>query len=240
MRPEVKRQIIGDTFVHVANQAMRDLGLVPEQVFLAQGTLRPDLIESASETTSANASVIKTHHNDTELVRVLRRAGRIIEPLADYHKDEVRALGESLGLPHALVWRQPFPGPGLAVRLLCAAEPFVPANADALNAALDEFAAAHPAFGFALLPVRTVGVQGDGRSYSSCVALSSDERDLAAIDWRAAAELAKQIPKRVHGVNRVVFAFGARLPARVPQTVTGACEDERMPFSDFTNHLLCV
>ena len=86
VRPEVKRQIIGDTFVHVANRAIADLGLRADEVFLAQGTLRPDLIESANEAVSSNAAVIKTHHNDTELVRVLRRAGRIIEPLADYHK----------------------------------------------------------------------------------------------------------------------------------------------------------
>jgi GMP synthase (glutamine-hydrolysing) len=93
-------------------------------VFLAQGTLRPDLIESASEIASKTADVIKTHHNDTQLVRELRKRGRIVEPLQDYHKDEVRALGEELGLPHGMVWRQPFPGPGLAIRILCAEEPY--------------------------------------------------------------------------------------------------------------------
>ena len=77
-------------------------------MFLAQGTLRPDLIESASAMVSTNAAVIKTHHNDTQLVRRLRDEGRIIEPLADYHKDEVRELGIELGLPSHLVWRQPF------------------------------------------------------------------------------------------------------------------------------------
>lgn len=125
INPEEKRKIIGDTFLKVANETMRELNLDPKDVFLAQGTLRPDLIESASELVSKNADTIKTHHNDTELVRQLRAAGRVVEPLKDFHKDEVRKLGRDLGLPDALVDRHPFPGPGLAIRILCAQEPFM-------------------------------------------------------------------------------------------------------------------
>lgn len=125
INPEDKRKIIGDTFLKVANEAIKELKLDPNEVFVAQGTLRPDLIESASELVSTNADTIKTHHNDTELVRQLRAAGSVCEPLKDFHKDEVRKLGRDLGLPDALVDRHPFPGPGLAIRILCAAEPFM-------------------------------------------------------------------------------------------------------------------
>lgn len=122
--PEEKRKIIGDTFITISQEIISDLKLNPEDVFLGQGTLRPDLIESASKLASKNADAIKTHHNDTELVRQLRDAGRVVEPLKDFHKDEVRQLGRSLGLPDDLVQRHPFPGPGLAVRTICAEEPF--------------------------------------------------------------------------------------------------------------------
>lgn len=125
INPEEKRKIIGDTFLKIANETMKELNLDPKDTFLAQGTLRPDLIESASELVSKNADTIKTHHNDTELVRQLRAAGRVVEPLKDFHKDEVRKLGRDLGLPSALVDRHPFPGPGLAIRILCASEPHI-------------------------------------------------------------------------------------------------------------------
>jgi GMP synthase (glutamine-hydrolysing) len=123
--PEDKRKIIGDVFIKVSNEVLRDLKMKPEDVLLAQGTLRPDLIESASSIASAKADVIKTHHNDTELVRKLRDEGRVVEPLKDFHKDEVRQLGYDLGLPPALVERHPFPGPGLAIRVLCAEDAYI-------------------------------------------------------------------------------------------------------------------
>uniref|UniRef100_A0A915J1D4 GMP synthase (glutamine-hydrolyzing) n=1 Tax=Romanomermis culicivorax TaxID=13658 RepID=A0A915J1D4_ROMCU len=123
--PEVKRKIIGDTFVRLSNQIMLELNLDKENTLLAQGTLRPDLIESASRLVSGQADAIKTHHNDTAMVRQLRDRGLVVEPFQDLHKDEVRELGRSLGLPENLVARQPFPGPGLAIRILCRLEPFV-------------------------------------------------------------------------------------------------------------------
>lgn len=123
--PEEKRQIIGDTFINISREIIQDLRLNPDKVFLGQGTLRPDLIESASKLASSSADAIKTHHNDTDLVRKLRDQGRVVEPLKEFHKDEVRILGRSLGLPEDLVARHPFPGPGLAVRVICAEEPFM-------------------------------------------------------------------------------------------------------------------
>lgn len=123
--PEDKRKIIGDVFVKVSNEIIKDLKLNAEEVFLAQGTLRPDLIESASTLVSTKADTIKTHHNDTALIRQLRETGRVIEPLQDFHKDEVRQLGYELGLPAHVVERHPFPGPGLAIRVLCAEEAYM-------------------------------------------------------------------------------------------------------------------
>lgn len=123
--PEEKRKIIGDVFVKISDEIISDLNLNAEEVFLAQGTLRPDLIESASSLASNKADTIKTHHNDSELIRKLRIEGRVVEPLKDFHKDEVRALGKDLGLPPEIVMRHPFPGPGLAIRVLCAEEPYI-------------------------------------------------------------------------------------------------------------------
>lgn len=207
VKPEVKRKIIGDTFIRVSESVIASFGLDPERVFLAQGTLRPDLIESASHLASSSADVIKTHHNDTQLVRALRAKGKIVEPLRDYHKDEVRLLGLELGLSNQLVWRQPFPGPGLAVRIICADEPYLTERDTQIVESLKAYHTAD--ITTSLLPVRTVGVQGDGRSYSSLVGLSS--KSDPSPDWHALFEMAKSIPKTIHGVNRVVYVFGSQL-----------------------------
>ncbi|EJW81164.1 hypothetical protein WUBG_07927, partial [Wuchereria bancrofti] len=124
IQPELKRKIIGDTFMRVKDKIMDELKL-DKDIFLAQGTLRPDLIESASHLASSHADVIKTHHNDSALVRELRDLGKVLEPLKDFHKDEVRELGISLGLPEHIVHRHPFPGPGLAIRIVCAERPLI-------------------------------------------------------------------------------------------------------------------
>jgi GMP synthase PP-ATPase subunit len=180
------------------------------------------LIESASESVSKNATVIKTHHNDSQLVRVLRSQGRIVEPLSDYHKvkkkffkkrkysiscpsnvfltqDEVRELGLQLGLPSELVWRQPFPGPGLAIRIICALEPFLTPTFDEVNARLAQYVP--EGISATLLPVRTVGVQGDGRSYNHIVALSSAHKP----DWEQLLSLTKSIPREVCFVGLFVL-----------------------------------
>jgi GMP synthase (glutamine-hydrolysing) len=201
--PEIKRSIIGDTFMKVMEHIVADLKLDPKDTVLAQGTLRPDLIESASHLASSKAAVIKTHHNDTQLVRELRVSGRVIEPLQEYHKDEVRELGSMLGLPQELVWRQPFPGPGLAIRLLCAKEPYMTDDFDAISKALKNFEDEDMAA--SLLPVRTVGVQGDGRSYSYLAGLSGKA------DWPKLFAKAREIPKKIHDINRVVYIFGSKL-----------------------------
>ena len=210
--PEIKRKIIGDTFMRVADQHSRELGLDVDHTFLAQGTLRPDLIESASSTVSSNADVIKTHHNDTALVRLLRAKGRIIEPLRDLHKDEVRELGIELGLPEQQVWRQPFPGPGLAIRIVCTDKPYTTERDQVIIQQLLKLYTTDTITS-TLLPVQTVGVQGDGRSYSSLVSLSCNTTNNmpSTEQWTELFRYARSIPKTIHGVNRVVYAFGNQL-----------------------------
>jgi len=232
-QPEEKRKIIGDTFMRVAEVEVQKLGLQPEDIFLVQGTLRPDLIESASHLASkGKADAIKTHHNDTELVRQLRDLGRVVEPLKDLHKDEVRILGTKLGLPDDLIWRQPFPGPGLAIRIICAEKPFLDDTFESTNELLDyllfrgtpspaldvkykqhisNILQAHGisdlskiAHGIhaTLLPIKTVGVQGDARSYRYLCGLSGPR------NWDSLLCLAQIIPQICHNVNRVVYLFG--------------------------------
>lgn len=224
---------------------------------IAQGTLRPDLIESASESVSTRAVTIKTHHNDSPLARVLRAAGRVAEPLRDLHKDEVRAMGRDLGVPEAMVMRQPFPGPGLSIRLLCASGAWsdddgakfaaavdqlraavgeilgtrsaaatddVASSADgaatgagarvrASDSVLREIAAVHAAtpLTLTLLPLRTVGVQGDGRTYAYAVAISGvwGKDGSAGVPWPALFHFAQLITAVVKSVNRVVVVCGA-------------------------------
>ncbi|VDM52789.1 unnamed protein product [Angiostrongylus costaricensis] len=240
--PELKRQIIGNTFIRVKDYLMEELKLNKDDYFLAQGTLRPDLIESASELASKHADTIKTHHNDTALVRELRALGRVVEPLKDFHKDEVRELGRSLGLPDYLVYRQPFPGPGLAIRIICAKVSFTlphmcsdfapthqclnvlvnlrhpPATPVEIMAALKdweiaEFLSQPFVITATLLPIKSVGVQGDSRSYSYVAALSVED---TFIPWKLLARYATIIPKLLHNINRVVYVFGE--PVNYPVT----------------------
>uniref|UniRef100_A0A5K3FG57 GMP synthase (glutamine-hydrolyzing) n=2 Tax=Mesocestoides corti TaxID=53468 RepID=A0A5K3FG57_MESCO len=238
VNPEEKRKIIGDVFVRVAQETWQQLKLNPDEFLLCQGTLRPDLIESAASSVSKKADVIKTHHNVTDLVKKLSQEGRVIEPLADFHKDEVRRIGRMLGLPEELVERHPFPGPGLAVRILCANEAFVERDfpettslikmiagyqamsqkphtlLSKINAAISAeeqqklsevtsggTLAAH------LLPIRSVGVQGDCRSYSYVCVVSSDNKP----HWDSLFFMAQIIPRICHNINRVVYAFGPRI-----------------------------
>lgn len=240
--PEEKRKIIGDTFMQVANDAIKDLKLDPTATFLAQGTLRPDLIESGSSLASTKADAIKTHHNDTELVRALREKGKIVEPLRDFHKDEVRELGLQLGLPEELIRRHPFPGPGLAIRVICGEQPYLKSDwsdtklilttiVDYSNALsqpqtslatiknctsaeeqhfLKEFSEKYKVAA-TLLPIKSVGVQGDCRTYSYVVALSSDEK----VEYGLLIQLAKLIPRICHNINRVVLALGGRINHQV-------------------------
>ncbi|MCX5920565.1 MAG: glutamine-hydrolyzing GMP synthase [Candidatus Melainabacteria bacterium] len=222
--PEAKRQLIGDTFFHLIDAEMKatvaEHGLVAEKIMLAQGTLRPDLIESGNRDISKTAHKIKTHHNDVALIQQQRALGLVIEPNKDLHKDEVREVGRLLGLPEALVVRQPFPGPGLGVRVLCANEAFGLEQYDTLNAKLHAILAEDGLTG-CLLPVRTVGVQGDGRTYAFVAGINAPNYDtpegLAVLQ-----KVAKAIPNRLAGVNRLalnLLSVTSPLPAELKTIV---------------------
>jgi len=184
--PERKRAIIGDVFVDVQEDEFAKLGLREHEWLLGQGTIYPDTIESGG---ARHAAKIKTHHNRAPRIQALIAEGRVIEPLVEFYKDEVRVLGEQLGLPHGVVWRHPFPGPGLAVRCLCAeAVARVERATITLPAGVQGF----------IVPVRTVGVQGDERSYSHLLALEG------AGDVQAAGALSRRVTNEHRTINRVV------------------------------------
>ncbi|CAD5210177.1 unnamed protein product [Bursaphelenchus okinawaensis] len=204
--PEDKRMIIGDTFIRCKDSIVEELKLNTD-MFFAQGTLRPDLIESASALASGCADTIKTHHNDTALVRELRDLGKVIEPLKDFHKDEVRELGRALGLPETIVNRHPFPGPGLAIRIICAEKPyfneFYHTTQETVEREVKECLGNE--FYGSVMPIRTVGVQGDKRTYSYAAVISTSKIE---VPWGLVDKFAKRLPGTAKALNRVCFAFG--------------------------------
>jgi GMP synthase (glutamine-hydrolysing) len=219
--PEEKRRIIGDEFIRVFEEEAANLGQID---FLVQGTLYPDVIESTTSETKT-AQKIKTHHNVGGLPPDLRF--RLIEPLRYLFKDEVRTVGAELGLPEPMVQRQPFPGPGLAIRIIgeVTAE-----RLDTLREAdwivIDEIKAAGLYRSlwqsFAILtPVRSVGVMGDGRTYANVVAIravTSDDgmtADWARLPYEVLAKISSRIVNEVPGVNRVVYDISSKPPATI-------------------------
>ncbi len=212
--PEAKRRIIGDVFYHLVTDAIRKSGLNLDETFIAQGTLRPDLIESGNREISSQAHTIKTHHNDVPLIQEQRKKGLIVEPNRDWHKDEVRKVGRMLGLPEELVMRHPFPGPGLAIRIICAEKPYLTDTYDEANNQLKALAQ-EAGLEAVLLPVQSVGVQGDSRSYRYVAALKGD---LSKLSWSEIRALAQKIPNRIHQINRVALLLSDKaLPEQVRQ-----------------------
>jgi GMP synthase (glutamine-hydrolysing) len=219
--PQEKRRIIGHVFIDVFRDEARH---IENAHFLAQGTLYPDVIESGSAADGPSAT-IKTHHNVGGLPREL--GFELIEPLKDLFKDEVRRLGLELGLPEETVWRHPFPGPGLAVR--CLGE-VTQERLDVLRQAdailLEELKRTgwyrKTAQSFAvLLPVQSVGVMGDHRTYENVIALRSVQtEDYMTADWShlpydLLATISTRIINRVPGVNRVVYDISSKPPATI-------------------------
>ncbi|MFA5799538.1 MAG: glutamine-hydrolyzing GMP synthase [Candidatus Peribacteraceae bacterium] len=212
--PEEKRRIIGNTFITVQQRIFKEMGLEPKahstssgqangqkpmakSWLLGQGTIYPDTIETGG---TKHADRIKTHHNRVQVIQEMIEKGLVVEPLKELYKDEVRELGEELGLPHELVWRHPFPGPGLGVRILCAKEPD-----EDLGLRTEDIG-----IPYCVLPVRSVGVQGDGRTYRHALALfhaepcSVTERD---------GELATSVPNSIPAFNRVLLCTSQEVPA---------------------------
>lgn len=216
--PEKKRKIIGEEFIRVFEEEAKKLG---EIAFLVQGTIYPDVVESGLGT----SATIKSHHNVGGLPEDMDF--KLIEPLRELFKDEVRAVGEELGIPHKLVWRQPFPGPGLAIRVLgdvTEEKLQITRDADAIfreeiaNANLDETIWQY----FACLPnIRSVGVMGDERTYCYTIALraviSTDAMtsDWARIPYEVLDKVSRRIVNEVKGVNRIVYDITSKPPATI-------------------------
>ncbi len=218
--PEAKRKIIGRLFIEVFETEARRF---PDARWLAQGTLYPDVIESSG--VRGTAAVIKTHHNVGGLPE--RLGLELVEPLRDLFKDEVRRVGEELGLPHDFVWRHPFPGPGLAVRILgeiTREQVRTLQEADAI--VIDEIRKArlYDAISQALcvlLPVRSVGVMGDQRTYDQVLAVRAvTTTDFMTADWfRFPSEvldaIARRVVNEVKGINRVVYDVTSKPPGTI-------------------------
>ncbi len=219
--PERKRKIIGGLFVDIFEE---EAARITDARWLAQGTIYPDVIESAGAKTG-KAQNIKSHHNVGGLPEYMKLS--LLEPLRELFKDEVRAIGEELGLPHAMVWRHPFPGPGLGVRILGEVRK---EYADILRLAdaiymeelyrtghYEKISQAFAVF----LPVKSVGVMGDGRTYEYVVALRAVEtRDFMTAGWyplpyEDLARISGRIINEVKGVNRVVYDISSKPPATI-------------------------
>lgn len=178
--PEQKRHIIGEQFVKVQERIIESRGLLDGHWILGQGTIYPDTIESGG---TAKAATIKTHHNRVPGIQKLMEAGRIVEPLADFYKDEVREIGRQLQLPAALLDRHPFPGPGLAIRCLCSEQEA------AVTATPDGF----------IVPVHSVGVQGDSRTYAPVLSIAAFPSEAARLQ-----DTATELINHTAGVNRII------------------------------------
>ncbi|MFB3852387.1 MAG: glutamine-hydrolyzing GMP synthase [Vicinamibacterales bacterium] len=200
VEPEEKRRAIGDTFIEVFESEARRLGI--ERHLLAQGTIYPDTIETGG---TRRADTIKTHHNRVPVIEEMLAQGRVVEPLADLYKVEVRELGERLGIPREMVWRQPFPGPGLGVRLLCSSGV---EDREEFERIEPEVQAVAAGFGLSALPIpiRSVGVKADLRVYEHPVLVHG------SAGWRALLECAGRIFRDVAGINRCVWNLGPSAP----------------------------
>ena len=221
MDPEEKRKIIGAEFIRAFERAAEKL---KDARFLAQGTLYPDVIESRSPRGGPSAT-IKTHHNVGGLPE--RLDFELIEPLKNLFKDEVRRLGEEMGMSEELVWRHPFPGPGLAVRII---GEVTPERLELLREAdvrfVEEIRAADyyrtiaQAF-VVLLPVKTVGVMGDERTYENVVAIRAvTTSDFMTADWvqlpyDLLGRISNRIINEVRGINRVVYDISSKPPSTI-------------------------
>jgi GMP synthase (glutamine-hydrolysing) len=206
VNPQGKRLIIGEKFVDYNTDLIAGLNLHPDDTILLQGTNAADRIESGYSKGGNRTATIKTHHNMVEGIQGLKARNALLQPLEDLFKDEIRRLGEGLGLPEEVVWRQPFPGPGLAIRILGLREGEYQEHSANDQKAVDDFLQAREAdrhLNSLLLPVRSVGVGGDSRSHISAVALQGRP------NWANMAQLAQDLPQNFGKlINRVVYALG--------------------------------
>ena len=201
--PEAKRNLIGEVFIRVVRKTAESLNLDFDKTFWAQGTLRPDLIESGNPDVSSYAHKIKTHHNDVDIVRRAREKGLVVETNWDWHKDEVRQVARALGIDESIASRQPFPGPGLAIRMICfdGHNTITEAEYQRFQELLEEFAGDYQG---QLLPIKSVGVQGDCRSYRYLSVIGGKGLEM---DWDQVYDIGKNLPNQVNFINRVAYCL---------------------------------
>ncbi len=223
--PEKKRAIIGNTFIDVFEREAKRLGI--EDHLLGQGTIYPDTIETGG---TKRADTIKTHHNRVPIISRMIEEGKVVEPLSELYKVEVRELGEKLGIPKNLVWRHPFPGPGLGVRLLCSSGQERISNLDSLSETVAEEGAR---FGIdaQVLPIKSVGVKADLRSYEHPVMLSGE------MEWTQLLEAAGTILKTAKGINRCVWNLGPGTPGSF-KALSACITSERLELLRDVDHLV--
>ena len=199
--PEKRRFMIGTLFIKLLQQVVEEMGLDFTKTYWAQGTIKPDLLETANPDYTENKSRIKTHHNDVDLVREARARGMVVETNKTWFKDEVRQVALRLGLPEDIAYRQPFPGPGLCVRLMGfdGTETVSETQKAEFQTLLTQLA---PQFQGEVVPIKTVGVHGEERSFRYFTVIEG--KDFEA-DWHAINELAAKIPNSVDFINRVVY-----------------------------------
>ena len=209
---EEKRNIIGELFIKILKSAFSKLGNleIDKTWILGQGTIYPDHVESGANDASAK---IKTHHNRVEIIQKLIKEKRVIEPLENLYKDEVRILGKLLGLPDTLILRHPFPGPGLAIRCLCTTKSNFDLEKSEEHIKVNLLNTLNKTFGneflnFKILLVKSVGVQGDKRSYKHCVSLEYNYKSSNNIDWNLLKNISSNIPNQFSYFNRTVLDLG--------------------------------
>ncbi len=199
--PEIKRKIIGKLFVDVRDKVADKLQLNEKEWMLGQGTIYPDTIESGGTKHSQN---IKTHHNRVEAILDLMKKGLVVEPIKDLYKDEVRELGVLLGIKKEWTIRNPFPGPGLAVRMIAQTDKQIQKDSTEFQTVLSR----HTNLESSILPIKSVGVQGDQRSYANCAVFNDFTED-----WNIYNQAATILINKIESINRVVFfPFEKKLP----------------------------
>lgn len=194
IEPEKKREAIGRTFLKVKDEIMRLKKMNQQDWILGQGTIYPDTIETGG---TKHADKIKTHHNRVKEILKLMKLGSLVEPLAGLYKDEVREIGKKLGLPNSLINRHPFPGPGLSIRILCSDGQQKVKNQSGINKKIQKII--DPTLQASVLPLKSVGVQGDNRTYRHPVLVQSKA------SWQKLHNLSVEITNKLHEVNRVVY-----------------------------------
>ena len=198
VEPEKKREIIGNLFVDIQQKVSDELELNADEWLFGQGTIYPDTIETGG---TKHAEKIKTHHNRVERIQKMMDAGKVIEPLRQLYKDEVRLVGERLGLKEEMVWRHPFPGPGLAVRCLCAEKEEVAPGLEKLEKEMNEMSGNFE-LKAKLLPIKSVGVQGDERTYRHPALVYGKQ-----ISWDELNDLSTRLTNQFRDINRVIYGL---------------------------------